>query len=174
MVPLQGMEAQWFPIYYPMGGKAFLDADGAPSGSVGSNAILTKELSNWPILFMGLRITNVYPLPAQPTSLDIDIYEACKNFVDDEQTVRVELSQQNITAEETLQVQVTGKSGVYWAPFAVPFPMAGANNITLTVKRVTPYPQINNALVVPTCFATIVAAVARNSEQTVAVHRAMG
>lgn len=174
MTALQSLESQWFPIYYPMGPKAFLDADGAPSGAVGSTAILTKELSNWPILFMGLRITNVYPLPAQPTSLDIDTYEVCKNFVDDEQTMRVELSQQNITAEETLQVQVTGKSGVYWAPFPVPFPMAGANDISLTVKRVTPYPQINSALVIPTCFATIVAAVARNSEQTVAVRRAMG
>lgn len=168
------MEAQWFPIYYPMGPKAFQDANGDPSGAVGATAELTKEISNWPILFMGLRITNVYALPLAPTSLDLETYRAAKNFVDDEQTVRIALSQQNITAEATLQVQVTGKSGVYWAPFPVPFPMAGSNNIAITIQRVTPYPQIDGERIVPTCFATILAAVARNSEQTVPVRRAVG
>lgn len=174
MPALQNMEAQWFPSYFPMGPKAFQDANGDPSGAVGAVAELTKDISNWPILFMGLRITNVYALPAAPTDLDVQIYKAAKGYVDDEQTVRIALSQQNITAEATMQVQVTGKSGVYWAPFPVPFPMAGANNIALTVQRVTAYPQIQGVQIVPTCYATIVCAVARNSEQTVPVRRAMG
>jgi hypothetical protein len=165
------MEAQWFPIYYPMGPKSFVDANGDPSGAVGATSELTKELSNWPILFMGLRITNVYQLPPTPTDLDLETFRVCKNFLDDEQTVRIALSQQNITAEATLQVQVTGKSGVYWAPFPVPFPMQGSNNIAITVTRVTPYPQLNGAAIVPTCFATILAAVARDDKPSQAVNR---
>ena len=171
MVALQEMEAQWFPVYYPMGPKAFLDANGTPSGAVGSVAELTKDISNWPLLFMGLRITNVYALPATPSELDLRVFEASKRYVDDEQTVRIALSQQNITAEQTLQVQVTGKSGVYWAPFPVPFPMAGGNDIAVSVTRVTPYSQIDGNLIIPTCFATILAAVARNTEQTVPTRR---
>ncbi len=164
---LTEQNVQWFPIFYPMGPKAFQDSEGVPSGAIGSIAELTKELSNWPIMFLGLRITNVYPLPATPTELDLRVYEACKRGVDDEQTVRVALSQQNITAEATQQLHITGKSGVYWAPFPVPFGMAGGNNIAVTVQRTTPYPEIDNALVKPVCYCTIVAAVARKSEQTI-------
>jgi hypothetical protein len=175
MDALQKMEAQWFPVYYPMGPKSFLDSSGSPSGAVGSVAELTKDLSNWPILFLGLRITNVYALPSNPSEADVSLYQACKAYVDDEQTVRVALSQQNITAEATLQVQVTGKSGVYWAPFPVPFPMAGSNNIALTITRVTPYPLLGGELpIIPTVYATIVAAVARNNEQTVPARRMGG
>lgn len=169
--PLQTMKAQWFPIYYPMGPRAFQDAAGQPSGAVGAVAELTKDIPNWPILFMGLRITNVYELPSNPTELDLRIYTASKAYVDDEQTVRIALSQQNLTAEPTLGVQLYGKSGVYWAPFPVPFPMAGGNNIAVTVQRVTAYPNIQQTQIHPTCFATILAAVARNSEQTVPTRR---
>jgi hypothetical protein len=162
------MQAQWFPIYYPMGAKAFVDADGAPDGSRGAIAELTKVLSNWPVMFLGLRLTNVYTLPTNPTADDLAIFTVCKRFLDDEQTVKVELSQQNITAEPTLQVQLTGKSGVYWAPFPVPFPMAGSNTINVTVTRATGYPEIQDVQIKPVVYGVIVAAVARNSEQTMA------
>ena len=171
MAEIQRMNAQWFPIWYPMGPKAFVDADGNPSGAAGSIATLTKDISNWPILFTGLRITNVYQLPTTPTEQDIRVYQACKRFVDDEQTVRIELSQQNITTEPTLQVQITGKSGVYWAPFPVPFPMAGGNNITVRVTRVTTYPDLDQQPIQPVVHAAVLAAVARNDEQTVPVRR---
>lgn len=151
-----------------MGPKAFQDADGDPSGEVGSIAELTKELSNWPILFLGLRLTNVYALPTTPDGDALAVYTACKRYVDDEQTVRIALSQQNITAEATLQVQLTGKSGVYWAPFPVPFPMAGANDIAITITRVTSYPEMDGELITPVIHGVIVAAVARNTEQTMA------
>lgn len=173
MTNLQQMESQWFPLYYPMGPKAFLDAQGVPSGDVGAIAELTKSISNWPLLFMGLRITNVYALPASPSELEVRIFETSKKYIDDEQTVRIALSQQNITAEATLQVQLTGKSGVYWAPFPVPFPMAGGNDISVTVQRVSAYPTIDQQQIKPVCFATILAAVARNEAQTVPTRRIM-
>lgn len=173
MPELQQMQSQWFPIYYPMGPRAFQDANGDASGLIGAVAELTKEISNWPILFLGLRLTNVYALPTTPTELDIRVFEASKRYIDDEQTVRIALSQQNITAEPTLQVQLTGKSGVYWAPFPVPFPMAGGNNIAVTITRVTSYPDINQLPIHPVIFGTIIAAVARNEAQTVPVRRIM-
>lgn len=169
--PIQQMNAQWFPQYFPMGPKAFQDGAGAPSGLVGATAELSKDIPNWPIQFLGLRLTNVYPLPESPGDLDVALYTALKRFVDDEQTVRISLSQQNITAEPTLQVQLTGKSGVYWAPFPIPFPMAGGNNIAVSVVRSTSYPALGGEPVEPQVYATILAVQARNSEQTMAPHR---
>lgn len=171
MAELEPMNAQWFPIYFPMGPKAFQNSNGEASGQVGAVCELSKDLPNWPIQFLGLRITNVYELPENPTPAGIEIYTACKRFVDDEQTVRISLSQQNITSEKTMQVQLTGKSGVYWAPFPVPFPMAGGNNISVTVVRATSYPNLDGQPIQPQCYAAIVAAQARNTEQTIQPHR---
>ena len=171
MTALQQMESQWFPVYYPMGPRSFLDGDGQPTGAANSIAELTKDVPNWPILFQGLRITNVYALPNQPSELDIRTFEASKRYLDDEQTVRIDISQQNITAEPTLQVQLTGKSGVYWAPFPIPFPMAGGNNVTIRIQRVTAYPQLNQTQIQPVVFATILASQARNRDQTMPTRR---
>lgn len=163
---MEKMEAQWFPQYLPFGPVAFADANGDPSGARGAVARPSRSLPNFPILFVGVRINNVFELPAQPTALDLQTYEACKRFLDNEQTVSINLAQQNITAEATLQSQLTGNGGIYWSPFSVPFPMAGANNIALVVTRRTPYPEIDGELVTPVCDATIIALQARNSEQT--------
>lgn len=165
-MPIQKMEAQWFPQYLPFGPVPFADAEGNPSGARGAQARPSRSLPNFPLLFVGIRINNVFELPDQPTALDMQIYEACKRFLDNEQTVRINLSQQNITSEATLQSQVTGNGGIYWSPFAVPFPMAGANNISLEIVRRTPYPQIGGEPVLPVCDASILALQARNSEQT--------
>lgn len=162
----QPMEAQWFPQYLPFGQVPFADANGDPSGARGSIARPSRSLPNFPLLFVGIRLNNVFELPTNPTALDMQIYEACKRFLDNEQTVKINLSQQNITAEATLQSQLTGNGGIYWSPFAVPFPMAGANNIALEVTRRTPYPQIGGEDVLPVCDASIIALQARNSEQT--------
>lgn len=165
-MPEHALAAQWFPQYLPFGGVDFVDGAGEPSGARGATASLSRSLPNFPILFVGLRINNVFELPAQPTELDMRIYEACKRFLDNEQSVRINLSQQNITAEATFQAQLTGQGGIYWSPFPVPFPMAGANNVSVDVVRLTPYPQIDGELIVPRCEATIIALQARNSEQT--------
>ncbi len=171
MVEMQKKNVQWFPVYYPMGPKAFLNSDGTPGGGVAAIAELTKELPNWPILFLGLRLTNVYPLPDGLDEAGLAYYTAMKRWVDNEQTVEINLSQQDITGGPTLQVQLTGNGGFYWSPFGVPFPMAGGNNIRITVRRISPYPLLNDVPVTPEVFGTIIGAQARESEQTSPVLR---
>jgi hypothetical protein len=161
MPDLVQQNVQWFPIYYPMGPTSFLDGDGEPSGAVGATARLSREIPNWPILFLGIRLSNVYTIGTAPSNDDVNLFNVLKRHVDGEQTVRISLSQQNITAEATLQLQVTGKDAFYWAPFPYPYPMAGGNNIAVEVRRVTAYPTLGGEDIEPQLFGTILAQVAR-------------
>lgn len=171
---MQKMEAQWFPQYLPFGPVPFKDAAGVESGARGAVARPSRSLPNFPILFIGLRISNVFELPPQPTLTDLATYEACKRFLDNEQNVFINLSQQNITAEAVLQSQLTGNGGIYWSPFAVPFPMAGSNSISLEITRRTPYPFIGDEAVKPVVEVTIIAAQARSGPQTMPPMRVHG
>ena len=63
-----GLSPQTFPIYYPMGAQPFLGGNGQPSGASGATARLTRDLSNFPHMFMGLRISNVYALGDDPSA----------------------------------------------------------------------------------------------------------
>lgn len=166
------MGAQWFPIYYSMGPESFTDSQGVASGAAGTTVRLSKAIPNWPIMFLGLRLTNVYGYPNdEPTTADIARFDSSRRYLDDLQTIRITLSQQSIASEETLQVQVTGKSGVYWAPFPVPFPMAGGNSVSVDVRRSVGYPTIGDEPVTPQLQGTMICAVARNNEQTMQVLR---
>lgn len=159
-----GLSPQVFPIYYPMGDEPFTSGQGVQSGAVGARARLQRPLSNFPHMFMGLRISNVYDLFAdtpQPTAQQVELARYLREWTDNEQTVTITLAQQNITAELLYQPHLTGHDGINWAPFPAPFPMAGGNNIEVTVSRVSSYPQFNDAEILPTCTATIVAAVLR-------------
>ncbi len=174
---LKKIPVQWFPLYYPMGPRAFTNANGDASGALGAQATLTKDISNFPIMFWGLRITNVYTKPSGMDFANELAYKNCKNYVDSEQTVRIEISQQNITAEATLQTQMMGLEGQIWSPFPVPFGMAGGNNISVVVTRSSEYPTLTfpdpaepgeflTERILPVCYATIVASVAREGDQT--------
>lgn len=166
------MGAQWFPIYYSMGPTSFKDSTGTASGAAGATVRLSKAIPNWPIMFLGLRITNVYGFPNdEPTTADLARFDTSRRYLDDLQTIRITLSQQSIASEETLQVQVTGKSGVYWAPFPVPFPMAGGNSVNVDIRRSVGYPTIGDEAVLPQAQGTMICAVARNNEQTMQVLR---
>ena len=171
-----GLNPQVFPIYYSMGPSPF-NLDGAQSGAVGSEAVLFTDLSNFPHMFMGLRINNVYAIPSdlggEPTA-QVLLYRALKEHVDGEQTVQILLAQQNITADRLLQTQLTGSAGINWHPFPVPFPMAGANNITVNLRRVTPYPLLGDQPVLPVARGSILAAVLRADLQTAPVRRVHG
>ena len=169
-----GLQPQAFPIYYPMGPNAFIDASGDPSGAVGARARLGRDLSNFPHMFMGLRITNLYALPDEPTADDVQLFRALKEWVDGEQSVRIELAQQNITADSVLDVQLTGRAGIHWHPFPVPFPMAGANSITVEITRLSPYPQLGGSSITPQVSVSILAAVMRADLKTAAPHRVHG
>lgn len=173
---LQKWNAQWFPQYFPMGPVDFTSGNAVATGAAGATARLSKDIPNWPILFLGVRISNTYELPEEPTELDLMTYTACKRFVDDEQTVELKLSQQNIVSDPIQQTHLTGKAGIYWAPFGVPFPMAGGNNITILLVRTTRYPSIGDPLtqITPQVHASLICAVAKTEDQTISPHRAFG
>lgn len=164
--PLQPMHNQWFPQYYGLGPRNFLDSAGVDSGVAGSVCSLSKDVPNFPIMFMGIRIDNVYALPSAPSELDLQTFAMLKRYVDSEQTVRITLSQQNITADAVLQGHITGLEGVYWAPFPIPYPMAGGNNAEFQITRLTSYPIINQIAVIPVVHATMVVIQARDRAQT--------
>lgn len=168
-----GLNAQLFPIYYTMGPVPFL-LDGAPSGARGATANLATDLSNFPHFLYGVRLTNTYAaLPDAATDADIARYRLCKEFIDQEQTVRINLAQQNITADRVHQAALCGEyQGLHWHPFPAPFPMAGGNNVVLDVVRLVGYPQINDADVLPECRAVLLAGVLRADLRTIATHRA--
>lgn len=162
---------QWFPFYFEMGPSSFIDAASAPSGAAGSIATFTKSISNFPFIFHGVRVENTYDIQADWGADDIAKYQACKRFVDYEQSLKIELTQQNILSQHTLQSLVQGRNGDYFSPFPCPFPMAGANNITIEMQRITSYPVIGQDLIVPSVRVALVGCVGRNEKQTQPPHR---
>lgn len=162
---------QWFPFFMEMGPENFKDAGGNSSGASGSIATFTKSISNFPFLFHGIRVSNTYAMDSAWDGDAVARYVACKQYVDLEQTVKIELTQQNILAEQTLVSHVVGRDGNYWTPFPCPFPMAGANNISLEMRRVTSYPTIGGDEIIPQCRVALVGCVGRNKMQTQPPHR---
>lgn len=168
-----GLAPQLFPKYYSMGPVQFMNA-GVPSGAAGATATLTKQLTNFPTVIYGLRISNEYALSATPSVEEIAIYQTLKEWVDGEQTVTINLSQQDITGQEMLQSQLVGRRGSVWAPFPAPYPMAGGNNINVVVRRVTPYPSlVDDAedLVLPSVRATLLCAEFKATRSSMSTRR---
>lgn len=167
-----GLSPQVFPIYYPMGAQPFTDGNGQPSGAAGATARLNRSLSNFPHMFMGLRISNDYDVLGEaPSADDVQLVRFLKEWTDAEQIVTINLAQQNITAEQLYQPHLTGHDGINWAPFPAPFPMAGANDITVEIRRTTSYPQVQGVPVQPVVRVSILAAVMRADLRTSPVRR---
>lgn len=170
-----GLSPQVFPIYYPMGAQPFTNGNGQASGAVGSIARLNRSLSNFPHMFLGLRISNDYDvLPQNPDADTVQLVRFMREWVDSQQTVTINLAQQNITAEQLFQPHLTGHEGINWAPFPAPFPMAGGNDITVEVRRTASYPNVLNVAVEPVCRVTVLAAVMRADLRTSPPRRVHG
>jgi len=168
-----GLSPQAFPLLYALGPSPLRNAAGAPSGAAGSESVLTRELSNFPHMLIGIRLRNVYAfaIDGQDPDSSIAQYRALHEWTDDEQTVSVELAQQNPLSSSTLQSLVQGQGGYHWHPWPVPFPMAGGNNITVRIRRVTGYPLLAGAEVLPEVYGTLVTAVLRADYGTVPPRR---
>lgn len=169
---MQGVDAgqgpikhQRFPIYYEGVGQ-FKDADGDPSGAVGSVALVEIGLNNRPHELVGVRVTNVYELlplfetiefaipgVTPPTikrevqgvaGLGLPLEDLCCHLqrLDDEQLMRIELAQQNVVVRDLHQKTMTGRAGVHWHPFPCSYPFRGGNNVDLRFVRLTSYPEI--------------------------------
>ncbi len=170
-----GLAPQLFPKYYTMGPVPFA-RDGVPSGAVGATAVLSHPLSNFPQILYGVRISNIYPLPAAADATHMQQYRAYKEWLDGEQTVGINLSQQNVTAQPMLQSQLVGKGDSVWHPFPAPYPMAGGNSVNLEIRRLTGYPPFieSGEVIEPVVFATLLVAEFKATRSTTSVKRVLG
>ena len=150
---------QKFPIYYPGAGE-FQDADGNPSGAAGSEATVEIGLNNRPHEIVGVRIVNVYervvPVPEIDTG-DVELpqnVETCclLGDLDDDQTVQIDLAQQNVIVRAIHQRTLCGKQGIHWHPFPCSYPFRGGNNMFVRLRRLTSYP----AAVLPKVRVTVI------------------
>jgi hypothetical protein len=165
-----GLDPQIFPIYYDLA-EPFLGASGARSGAAGATAKLEKSISNFPHMLFGLRVISVYPFPGTPAQGDEVTYGLMKEWMDDEVTLQMTLAQQNVTAQAIPVRNLNGKNGINWHPFAVPFPMAGGNNIEILLTRLTSLPDLGDAPTLPEARVTLVAGVFRADMKTSPPHR---
>lgn len=140
---------QTFPIYYAAEGRFTADGSAStpPSGQQGAKATLTFTINTRPHGFVGLRLRNVYPMPAAalfppgpsyfPSWADIKL-------LDSDQDINIDLAQQNVTAKKADQgATIGGGPGApVWHPWACPYPFRGGNNLTVVVTRTVSYPLI--------------------------------
>lgn len=160
---------QAFPLYYT-GSAKFVDNANGNTGVVGARANVTVPINNDPHILYGVRITNIYELP-----LDFDPLARPGLLIwDDEQTVRMTLAQGDPTAQALPQVNFQGRSNVHLHPFVRPYPFRGGNNVQFEVTRLTSYPVINDEVIEPTCFITLVAARLRADLRTAAAPGSTG
>lgn len=161
------LDPEAFPLYYPL--SAPFMVDGTPTGAVGARAELVKTINNFPHIFYGVRIRNVYPLPSVELA---DAFRAVR-LLDNDQTIRIDLAQENITAQATLQDLVVGGSSgdggqvVHWHPFPKPYLLAGGNEIRVELQRLTGYPNLDDDNpVLPVARAALVTSVHRRDFRT--------
>lgn len=138
---------QRLPVSFP-GSARFQDANGQPSGAVGAQATVTISINLRPQFVTGIRIHNVYPIPAGLQNVDQLTY---LERLDEEQTMTTELTQSNIIVRAVLQTLFVGRGGIHWHPLPVPYPWGGGNNITLVITRLTAYPDG----ILPTCHVAL-------------------
>lgn len=146
---------QEFPLIYRDQQQFMLD--GAPSGARGAIANANIPLANAPHLLIGIRLRNVVTVPAADVTTALSRKVAIMQAeLDEEQVVRVSLSQQNITVGHVLQPLLVGKSGVNWHPFPIPFGFRGNNVIQVEIRRETAYPIFGEGAVLPTIYIALV------------------
>jgi hypothetical protein len=155
-----------YPIYYPMEGRPFM-VGSVQSGAAGAMAKLSHSFSNNPHKVYGIRISNTYDLPTNdgdaPTADQMALWQLCRE-IDDDQEVQLELSQISIFAQFVNQKQLVGARGIHWHPFACPYVIAGGNDFKLTVRRLTPYPEIGGQQILPYVSATLVCGMLASDE----------
>jgi len=127
---------QRFPVIYSA--QAQFKVGSAESAAAGAVAKLQFAINNNPHEITGLRVKNVYDIPAEFLALFRPDGMEYLERLDQEQTLTMRMAQQNIVVDATLQPLVCG-TGPHWHPFELPYPFRGGNNVTLDVNRLTGY-----------------------------------
>ena len=96
-------------------------------------------------------------------------------MLDNDQSVRIDLAQQNIVAQATLQDHIIGGNAgdggqtLHWHPFPKPYLFAGGNEVRVVLQRLTGYPTLDaegEFPVLPTARVTLVTSVHRRDYRT--------
>lgn len=160
-----GYQPQAFPYYYNSNGNTF--QNGAIAGE---EFTVNFSLDNFPHMLLGLRITNEWqPIDDEEdpaTADEIALQNFVKQWVDDQQTVRLALTQQSIISKSIPQRIIQGANGEVWHNFPTPFPMAGGNTVDVTVRRLTSYPFLRDQRIVPTVYVSLVVIMLRADRLT--------
>lgn len=169
---------QKFPVYYDGVGE-FKNEGGEPDGRRGSIARIQIPINNRPHEVVGVRIRNSYPRFPTPVSEGQEpIDEQGEDPVivanawndggglccllqdlDDEQTVEIELAQQNVIVRGIHQRTLCGANGIHWHPFPCSYPFRGGNNMSIRIRRLQDYPfdplDPLGTVIKPTAYVTV-------------------
>lgn len=153
---------QRFPVIY--GASAQFKTGSNEGAGPGAVAKLQFSLNNNPHEITGLRISNSYEVPAGFLSGLEGGGPLLLARLDQQQTVSMRMSQQNVVIDEVLQPLITGGGGIngsaeHWHPFELPYPFRGGNNMTVDVTRLTAYTNPNVDPVISIEAVTVYAAV---------------
>jgi hypothetical protein len=134
-----------YPLFYNETSQ-FL-ANSEASGVRGAMARVTCTLSNYPHAVFGVVLENVYEVPDEFLAVDPDYYvRQRQGGIDDKQSARIQLTQQNVTQQPVPQSVFTGGPGGVWRPWPTIYWFRAANQIVVEVRRLVSYPAIVNGV----------------------------
>lgn len=158
-----GFQPQCFPYYYNQSASTFDDPPGAIAGA---EITIPFSLDNFPHMLEGIRVRSTWQGPDNPDADELALMTYVKKYVDEEQSLRLELTQQSIIAKAVPQVSVQGNDGFVWHAFPTPFPMAGGNTVNVVIKRLTSYPFLSEQRINPRVDVTLVCRMLRADRLT--------
>lgn len=134
-----GFQPQNFPYYYAGVANQFDD----PGAVAGAEITVPFSLDDFPHMLEGIRVKNTWQIPENASLENFEKATYVKRWVDEEQSIRLELTQQSIIAKAVPQSLVQGHGGFVFHAFPTPFAMAGGNTVNVVIRRLTSYPFIN-------------------------------
>lgn len=162
-------ERDWFPQEFPIyySADAAFRVDSRETGDRGAEARVSITLNNAPTILLGLRVTMSWEpiVIEQELGPPLIIYQT-EEFqrLDEECSVLVQLTQQNITAGTQVHHlrNLQGSRQINYHPFPAPYLARGGNTVDVTLRRLQSYPLIPRgddppAEIRPRAFVTLVA-----------------
>jgi len=130
-----------YPLYYEESAKFLVN--GQPSGLRGAEARVTFTLANQPHLIFGVVTSNTYELTDEVYPFFPTYYaDMRQGGIDDQQTISISLTQQNVTAQPVSQDRFSGAAGTVWRPWPAIYFFRGSNQASITARRLVSYPAV--------------------------------
>lgn len=167
-----GLSPEAFPAFDAASPKFFEDNGGDANAVAGATVQVGYSLDNFPRMLLGMRIENIWQLPEEPEPEEVALAEYVSRVVDHQQTVEINLTQNNITLRNSVpQSSIQGKGGYVWHGFPVAYPGAGGNDVNIYVRRQTAYPIMRGVRINPKVHITLVSIILRGDRPTMAIQR---